>query len=179
MAGMNSPIPTGLSNALQRQWSIEHAKHRVYARSKPGQTRSFHRSHTHCVFTDQDAAACCVSHRSEGTMTPPSTQLVEQLTNRDVRALTEYMTVLSNGAIATNAPGLYTVISKAGRSYTVDLETGACECNDAFYHQPSGGCAHVRRVEFATGRRQVPEWVDETALDDQLKHNLNADSCGN
>lgn len=94
---------------------------------------------------------------------------IEQLAHRDVRALTEYMTILSDDGITNDAPGLYTVISKSERSYIVDLATGACECNDSVYHQPAGGCKHLRRVEFTTGRRSIPEWVNQEAIDDQLR----------
>lgn len=90
------------------------------------------------------------------------------LEDRDVRALTECMSVLSDVGIAAGADGLYTVVSESGRSYTVDIETGACDCDDAFYRDPNGGCKHVRRVGFATGRRSIPEWVNEHAVDEQL-----------
>jgi hypothetical protein len=111
-------------------------------------------------------------HGSETTTDTTNSQPnrpIEQLAHRDVRALTEYMTILSDVGMSADAAGLYTVVSKSGRSYTVDIETGACECNDSFYHHPAGGCKHLRRVEFATGRRSIPEWVDEDAIDDQLK----------
>lgn len=101
-------------------------------------------------------------------MTAAADTPLEPLTKRDARALTEYMTVLSDVEEFAGADGLYAVISQSGRRYTVDVETGACDCDDAFYRYPAGGCKHVRRVEFATGRRSVPDWVDQTAVDDQL-----------
>jgi hypothetical protein len=101
-------------------------------------------------------------------MTAAAGTVIEPLDDRDVRALTEYMSTLPNVGIAAGAEGIFTVISESGRSYTVDVETGACDCDDAFYRQPTGGCKHVRRVQFATGRRSIPEWVNEEAIDEQL-----------
>ena len=96
------------------------------------------------------------------------------LDDRDVRALTECMSVLSDIGMVAGADGLYSVISESGRSYTVDIETGACDCDDAFYRDPDGGCKHVRRVQFATGRRSIPEWANEEAVDEQLGLHVSA-----
>lgn len=93
---------------------------------------------------------------------------IKPLSDRDVRALTECMSVLSDVGIVDGADEMYTVVSESGQTYTVDLETGACDCADAFYRHPKDGCKHVRRVRFATGRRSVPEWVNDDAVDDQL-----------
>ncbi|MFB6087497.1 MAG: hypothetical protein ABEJ85_03160, partial [Haloarculaceae archaeon] len=46
--------------------------------------------------------------------------------------------------------------------------TGACECPDAEYRNPEGGCKHVRRVEIARGERPVPAGVAPEDVDDQL-----------
>jgi hypothetical protein len=96
----------------------------------------------------------------------------EPLDDRDVRALTEFMTTLADVDWIADAAGMYVVVSESGRSYTVDVELEACTCDDAFYRQPADGCKHVRRVEFATGRRSVPDWVHWEAVDDQLGHHL-------
>ena len=101
---------------------------------------------------------------------------IEPLSDRDVRALTECMSVLSEIGTVADARGLYTVVSESGRSYTVDVETGTCECDDAFYRRPEGGCKHVRRVEFATGRRSIPEWADEDAIDGQLGRHVDSEA---
>jgi hypothetical protein len=90
------------------------------------------------------------------------------LDDRDVDALTQYFTVLEDVGQARGADGLYVVVSQSGREYLVDIETGACECDDAFYRDPDGGCKHVRRCEFATGRREIPDWVDRSRVDAQL-----------
>ena len=90
------------------------------------------------------------------------------LDRRDTAALTEYMTVLDDVGRARHAPFLYSVTSQSGREYLVDVTTGACECDDAFYRQPDGGCKHLRRVQFATGRRDIPEWADRSRIDPDL-----------
>jgi len=102
------------------------------------------------------------------TMTAATGTPIEPLEDRDVRALTEYMSVLPHIECNGNADGLYSVVSESGRTYTVDVELGACDCDDAFYRQPDGGCKHVRRVRFATDRRSIPEWVNRDAVDEQL-----------
>lgn len=82
---------------------------------------------------------------------------------RDVRALTEYLTVLEDVGRAKGADGLYLVVSQSGSEYLVDARTGACECPDAEHRNPEGGCKHVRRVAYATGERPIPaiDGVDE------------------
>jgi hypothetical protein len=99
---------------------------------------------------------------------------LEPLSDRDVRALTECMTTLEDLGAVAGADGLYVVISESGRSYTVDVSNGVCTCDDAFYRQPEGGCKHVRRVAFATERREIPAWVDRSAVDGQLGRHV----CG-
>jgi hypothetical protein len=101
-------------------------------------------------------------------MTAAAGTVIEPLDDRDVRALTECMSTLSDIEWIADAEGLYLVVSQSGRSYTVEVETSACTCDDAFYRQPTGGCKHVRRAEFATGRRSIPEWVNRDAVDEQL-----------
>ncbi|WP_254768256.1 hypothetical protein [Salinilacihabitans rarus] len=87
------------------------------------------------------------------------------LDERDRRALEQYLTVLEDYGPAKGAEDLYVVVSQSGKEYLVDARTGACECPDAEYRRPTGGCKHVRRVQFATGRRPIPAGVD---VDPQL-----------
>ncbi|MFC6724993.1 hypothetical protein ACFQE1_11545, partial [Halobium palmae] len=61
------------------------------------------------------------------------------------------MSVLENVGRAAGAEDLYAVVTESGSEYLVDARTGACECADAEYRAPEGGCKHVRRVAFATG----------------------------
>lgn len=79
---------------------------------------------------------------------------------RDVRALTEYLTVLPD------APGLFEVVSQSGASYTVDAREGACTCPDFEYRDVI--CKHLRRVAFATGQRPIPTAIPADAIDEQL-----------
>jgi len=85
----------------------------------------------------------------------------EDLDERDVRALTECMAVLS-----ADGDGLFTVIGENGNGeYLVDARFGSCECCDARHRDPEGGCKHARRVAFATGETVIPAWVDRDAVD--------------
>ncbi|MFC6723512.1 hypothetical protein ACFQE1_03725, partial [Halobium palmae] len=87
---------------------------------------------------------------------------------RDVRALTECPSVLADVGRTKDADDLYVVVSESGKEYLVDAREGACECADAEYRDPVGGCKHVRRVAFATGARDVPAWIDTDAIDTHL-----------
>lgn len=82
------------------------------------------------------------------------------LDSRDVRALTEYLTVLPE------APGLYDVVSQSGKSYTVDAREGHCTCPDHEYRDVR--CKHIRRVAFETGEEPVPVCVDIEELPDDF-----------
>jgi len=93
--------------------------------------------------------------------TTPDTAM-GQLEDRDVAALTEYMTAVP----IAEAEDLYDVTSGSGSTYRVDLRFGSCECGDARHRDVE--CKHQRRVAYATGRRQIPEWVDRDAVDPQL-----------
>jgi hypothetical protein len=88
------------------------------------------------------------------------------LSERDVRALTQYLTVLDDYGPARGADDLYMVVSESGEEYLVDARSGACQCPDHEYRDVT--CKHARRVQFATGEREIPAWVDPSALDDQL-----------
>lgn len=83
-----------------------------------------------------------------------------ELDDRDVRALTEYMTVLDEGG------DVYSVTTESGREYRVDAREGRCTCPD--HKHRDARCKHLRRVAFATGERPVPAWADTDAVDPQL-----------
>jgi hypothetical protein len=87
--------------------------------------------------------------------------------DRTQRALTETLTVLTPDGTPVENPNrtTFSVTSASGATYQVDLVTGDCDCADAEYRAPSGGCKHVRRARLATGREVVPAAVD---ADDQL-----------
>ena len=85
---------------------------------------------------------------------------------RDVRALTQYLTVLEDVGRARHAADLYLVVSESGREYLVDARTDTCECPD---HAHRGVlCKHARRVAFATGARAIPAWINPTDVDAHL-----------
>ena len=84
-----------------------------------------------------------------------------ELDDRDVRALSEYMTVLGEGG------DVFTVVGEnGGGEYQVDSRKGRCTCPD--HKHRNARCKHIRRVAFATGERAIPAWVDDDAVDEQL-----------
>lgn len=87
------------------------------------------------------------------------------LDERDARALTEVMAVLPDIGRARNADDLYLVVSQT--EYLVDMREGSCECwDDRRPERPR--CKHRRRVEFVTGGRAIPSYIDESAIDDRI-----------
>ena len=84
---------------------------------------------------------------------------------RDRRALSQYLTVLEDVGRVRDADGLFLGVSQSGSEYLVDMREGACECDDHRYRGIK--CKHARRVEFATGMRPVPGDVD-VQVDPQL-----------
>jgi len=90
--------------------------------------------------------------------------------DRDVRALTEYMTVIPDGG------DVFTVIGQnGGGEYRVDARgVPTCTCNDFMYRDPDNGCKHIRRVAFATGEKPIPAWVDGDAIDGQLGEHVDS-----
>jgi hypothetical protein len=97
-----------------------------------------------------------------------------ELETRDIAALTECMIVLDELAPApADAPGMYHVTTESGASYVVDYQLGACTCADHQYRDVT--CKHQRRVEFETGVRPIPAWVDREKLDDGFRMFVNSD----
>lgn len=66
------------------------------------------------------------------------------------------------------APDLCEVYSERGVRYMCDLRTGACDCDDARFRQPKGGCKHVRRAAMELGKRPVPAGLDRDRMDPRL-----------
>ena len=91
-----------------------------------------------------------------------------ELDRRDVLALTQYLTVLDDLPSVAGDDDRYVVVSQSGAAYLVDLGEGSCTCPD--YRYRGGRCKHLRRVEFATGARQIPDGVD--AVDPDLGRHL-------
>jgi len=92
-----------------------------------------------------------------------------ELEQRDVRAFTEKMTVLPDTGRASDAEGLFLVVSQSGSEYLVDTLEGRCDCPDAHYNLDSDEqCKHERRVAYATGEQSIPQWVNTAAIDSHL-----------
>ena len=89
---------------------------------------------------------------------------------RDVRALTEVLTVLPDQPEVAGADELYLVVSESGSEYTVDARDGSCTCPDAVHRDAT--CKHQRRVAFATGERTIPAWVNAADVDDGLGEHI-------
>lgn len=88
--------------------------------------------------------------------------------NRDARALTQYLTV-----IPIEGTGMYEVTSESGREYIVDLQETRCTCKDHEFRRVR--CKHIRRVEFETGARELPAWINEDALPCDFRAHVDAD----
>ena len=97
------------------------------------------------------------------------------LDRRDAAALTECMSVLDDIGWARDSPGLYLVVTESGACYRVDHQEGRCNCSDQFYRNPTGGCKHVRRVQYAIQEREIPDWVNQSRVDDQLGEHVQGD----
>lgn len=106
--------------------------------------------------------------------TDGSSQPLSDLESRSVSALLEYLYAFDDHGWAADADGLWLVYAEDGTQYRVDVETGACNCDDAWYRQPDGGCKHVRRVEFLIGEREIPSWVDRRKVDSWLLNERDA-----
>lgn len=71
----------------------------------------------------------------------------DRVAKRVTRAITAIMRVERDG------PGIYRVDSGSGDSYTVELESGMCDCPDARSRGP--WCKHFFAVLFQTGELPV------------------------
>lgn len=104
----------------------------------------------------------------------PDVEDLAGLSGRDVKALTECMSVLPETGEVRGVPGMYLVVSQTGNEYVVDLG-GAdprCQCRDHQYRQSV--CKHIRRVRFATRRRPIPNGIQVDAVDPMLGHHCGA-----
>jgi len=97
---------------------------------------------------------------------------VEQLSDRDVRALTEQMDIYADDPETTSEE---IAIYNKGTRHIINPVVGFCDCKDMEYRQPEGGCKHLRRYEFELGGRDIPQWVDMDALDDSVSAKAVAD----
>lgn len=93
------------------------------------------------------------AYDSGALQTAPST---DSIADRTRRALEQYLTVTPDVGQARGAEGITLVTSESGKEYVVDALEGRCECRDAEYRDPDGGCKHVRRARFALGLDAIP-----------------------
>lgn len=84
------------------------------------------------------------------------------LSDRELRALEQFLTVTPEIGRARGADDLVIVTSESGREYLVDVDCGRCQrrdggvCPDQEYNLDDGEvCKHVIRARIATGRRSV------------------------
>jgi len=100
-------------------------------------------------------------------MTESESETKDSIETRTRRALEECMTVLPNKGRADGAPGLFVVVGEnENGEYLVDTRTQSCECKDAKYRDPEGGCKHLRRCQIAQGETPVPAGaLDEITVD--------------
>lgn len=89
-----------------------------------------------------------------------------ELEQRDVRALTECMSVLPEGG------DIYTVVGENGATYRVDSREGRCTCPDHKHREAR--CKHLRRVAYATGEMTIPEWCNVNAVDSHIGEHTDA-----
>jgi predicted nucleic acid-binding Zn finger protein len=105
---------------------------------------------------------------------------VDPLDQRDADALTQVMTVLDDAdAVDDELPlvrgvdDIFLVVHVD--EYVVDLRTQTCTCDDFFFRPSVEACKHIRRVEYAIGEREIPTWVDPSAIDDGLGDHVSTD----
>jgi len=91
------------------------------------------------------------------------------LATRSAAALTECMVVLPTGDSEQ-----FDVVASSGRTYHVDLRADVCDCPDMLHRNPTGGCKHLRRAEYARGSRTIPAWVDRSRIDPLLGQHVSA-----
>jgi hypothetical protein len=89
---------------------------------------------------------------------------VRHLTQREARALTEPLVAVDDRGAVQNAPGLAHIYAADGTRYLVDLEYGGCQCPDSTYRD-GVTCKHVVVGRLWTGRRPLPDGIDESAVD--------------
>ena len=95
-------------------------------------------------------------------------QSLARLDERDVRALTRPMDVYADDP-ETRGPHEVAVYHE-GRRHIVNYDVRFCDCAD--FHYRGEICQHIRRVEFAFGGREIPNGINEEALDDELRQRL-------
>ncbi|WP_434531059.1 hypothetical protein ACODNH_05450 [Haloarcula sp. NS06] len=88
-----------------------------------------------------------------------------QLDDRDIKALTEPMDIYADDPACRKEQ---VAVYNHGDRYIVTPDVPCCDCPDMLHRRPSGGCKHIRRIEFERGERPIPVGVNDDAIDDGL-----------
>lgn len=87
------------------------------------------------------------------------------------RALTEPMLVYEDHPRARGEHEV--VVYNEAREYVVNVDVGHCTCPaQQYHHGPSEPCKHRVRAQLVRGEREIPEWIQMDAVDDQLRRRL-------
>ena len=87
-----------------------------------------------------------------------SKNALEDVDGLDLRALTQFLTVLEDQGRVRDRDGQYLVVSESGSEYLVDARFETCECPDHEFRDRE--CKHLKRVAYATGQRPIPPIVE-------------------
>lgn len=109
------------------------------------------------------------------SLSMPSDHIIEP-DARDVAALTESLYVFDDedyhGLSEFEVAVLSVRDDGSVAEYVANPLVEWCECDD--HHYRDAECKHLRRIAFARGERDIPEWVEWSAVDHVLKDDLEA-----
>jgi hypothetical protein len=92
---------------------------------------------------------------------------LRDLSDREVRSLTEPMVVVSDRGAVRGAEGLAHVYATDGTRYLVDyLHAGKCQCPDSRFRE-GVTCKHIVVAQLWSDehQREIPAFVEEGAVD--------------
>jgi len=95
---------------------------------------------------------------SVNTTRPQESDGSIDLDNRDARALTEPLSVVTLDGMPVDDETVVSVVSHSGENHTVDVVEGRCTCKDAEYNLPDGDrdvCKHVERARASRSSRSM------------------------
>lgn len=90
----------------------------------------------------------------------------------DAKALTTPMSVIPDLPNVRGAEDMFHVQHAHEHTVAKVNDEWHCDCRG---YQCGHKCYHIRRVEFATGERAIPTWVNLEAVDDQLGEHVDGD----
>lgn len=95
-------------------------------------------------------------------------ELPTDVNQRTIKALSEPMLVVEDHPDAWSEHEV--VVYNADREHLVNVDVGHCDCADVKYRGVR--CKHLRRADYALGRKDIPAWINRDGLDDQLRRRL-------